>query len=106
MDLLGERWTVDQIRMQFAGRHEGYLTRTCVHRLHVDANLVAIGLQVCGRCCFCSCCSCCFCYFFLLSPIPGWKPCPPLFSTQKGVASRTITSLDDDSKMNAPGARR
>lgn len=37
----GERWTVDQIRMQFARRHEGYLTRTCVHRLHVDANLVA-----------------------------------------------------------------
>lgn len=23
-----ERWTLDQIRMQFARRHEGYLTRT------------------------------------------------------------------------------
>lgn len=43
--LLGERWSVNQMCMQFSRRHDGYLTRTWLHRLHVDANVDAVSLH-------------------------------------------------------------
>lgn len=79
--------SVDQICMWFAGRHEGYLTRTCVRRVHVDSNLAASSASS----------------SFAAAPASAApasaaeaqsqaRSQAPLLPTKRVVASRTITS--------------